>query len=456
LDLAQTNLNCSLMNLLKNPKVLLFLISLMLFAFTTYRAIKLSMTHDESSTYINYHDKNVFDCFHSEACWGSANNHLLNTFLMQQSLNVFGTKEWTIRLPNLLAHLIYLVFSALLVLSITRKTLLVLVGFSLLNFNPYFLDFFSLARGYGLSMAFIMASLYWLNLFLKKQKPGIIAGIFISAFLAVMSNFTALNFYASLWIGFFALSLFIFYNEKNISFRKVIVWQLWPLFIALISAALLWKPLKFLMEKDEFKWGVDNILDTFLTLTQDSLYGQKYLSGQTTSVFLAISGILILCAFAVIFINFYKKQTHKDSKIFVATGVIFCSIILIMLLQNLLLDSKFFINRKSLVFIPIAGLLIFLALNSWQEKIPKTIKWVAILLLLFNGYHLGRASNFESCREWGYDAKTKEMLLYLKENYEKEDEKIKLGVNWFFHPTTYFYKETLDLDFFPVFANGTP
>jgi len=24
------------------------------------------------------------------------------------------------------------------------------------------------------------------------------------------------------------------------------------------------------------------------------------------------------------------------------------------------------------------------------------------------------------------------------------------GVNWFFHPTTYFYKETLDLDFFEL------
>ena len=152
-------------------------------SYTSYRAANLSMTCDESSTYLNYHDTNVFTCFSSKDCWGNANNHLLNTFLFQQSVKIFGVNELGMRAPNLLGHIIYLLFSFLLVLSLTRNRLLIVTGFVLLNVNPYLLDFFSLARGYGLNLGFEMAGLYFLVRYVKSREYWSLALCFFSLFL---------------------------------------------------------------------------------------------------------------------------------------------------------------------------------------------------------------------------------------------------------------------------------
>ena len=73
-------------------------------------------------------------------------------------------------------------------------------GFILLNTNPFVLDFFSLARGYGLAGGLMMASLYCLMRYMQSPKnTGLwLALCYISAGLAAMANFTWLNYMLSM------------------------------------------------------------------------------------------------------------------------------------------------------------------------------------------------------------------------------------------------------------------
>src|SRR5215510_4107708 len=164
-----------------------------LFGYSMIRAIRLSFTHDEGLTYTILLD---------DPSWrGSANDHPLNTRTMRWVSHWLGDQEWALRLPNVIAHALYLISGMLLLLKF-KHWAVVLLGFALLNLNPFLLDFFSLARGYGLATALTLLSL-WL---LKEawDRMGTSSGrafIFLSlgfGALATSANIAWINFYAAM------------------------------------------------------------------------------------------------------------------------------------------------------------------------------------------------------------------------------------------------------------------
>src|ERR1051326_1907428 len=165
----------------------------LLFCYTAFRACTLSFSWDESYSYLEFvrhhwwlpHEFNTM----------AANDHLLNTWLMKICASLFGIYELSLRLPNLAAHLLYLFFSAKIAMQM-GKNFLPILTFILLNFNPYLLDFFSAARGYGLSMGLMMASLYFIFSFANGDKKifPLFGAVFFSA-LAALANLTLLPFF---------------------------------------------------------------------------------------------------------------------------------------------------------------------------------------------------------------------------------------------------------------------
>lgn len=107
------------------------------------------ITYDEAQTYLNY----VYvDNFYN---FGIANNHPLNTFLITLSTKI-SPSVFFIRLPNLVFGFIYLYLSY----KISLQYKFSFTVFIILTFNIYLIDFFSLARGYGLSASLIMLGIY--------------------------------------------------------------------------------------------------------------------------------------------------------------------------------------------------------------------------------------------------------------------------------------------------------
>lgn len=192
-------------------------LSLFLCGYEAARAARLAFTYDEATTYLNSIAPGLLSCFRFD----SANNHLLNSLLAGLSSLLGGTSEFVLRLPNLLAFPVYLVFAFLILDRFVKKKLIVAAGFVLLAANPYVLDFFSLCRGYGLSLAFLMASLYFLFSFLKRaarDESGLYRPLRYSlaaASLAVLANFTLLDVYLGLWTF-----VFCFFVVLNIRARR--------------------------------------------------------------------------------------------------------------------------------------------------------------------------------------------------------------------------------------------
>lgn len=189
--------------------------SLAFLIYVIVRAVRVPITIDEAATYLNYVSSDILAIFRFD----STNNHFLNTLLTKICWALGGPSEFALRLPNLMAYVVFLFFSFRILDRFAKDKIIAISGFFLLNLNPYVLDFFSLSRGYGLSLAFLMAALFFFFSFLDRTiegRPGQYRQLNLSlaaASLAVLSNFSLLNVYVSLVA--FAFGFFIVLNFKN-------------------------------------------------------------------------------------------------------------------------------------------------------------------------------------------------------------------------------------------------
>jgi hypothetical protein len=139
-------------NSLKNSTLIIkFLIIISLFIYIVIKANTLSFTHDEGFTY---------DIIKRYEGINTANHHILNTALMKNSSSFLGNNEFSYRLPNVLSFLLF-GFGFLLIFKQLKNVFLGIIVFSIIFFNPFLIDFFSLARGYGLSFGFMVLSLFF-------------------------------------------------------------------------------------------------------------------------------------------------------------------------------------------------------------------------------------------------------------------------------------------------------
>src|ERR1041384_8080773 len=85
----------------------LLLPAIFLFIYIIIRAKVISLTWDEANTFWEY--VRTPHWFTQDFNYMSANNHLLNTWLMKFSVGLFGESEFALRLPNVLAGGVFLV-----------------------------------------------------------------------------------------------------------------------------------------------------------------------------------------------------------------------------------------------------------------------------------------------------------------------------------------------------------
>ena len=420
-----------------------------LIIYTSSRAHLLSMTCDEASTFFSHVPRSVWTCFFSESCWSDANNHLLNTWLMQISISAFGVSEWSLRLPNLFGHLLYLLFSILLVRRCSKNLWIALAGFCLLNLNPYLLEFFSLARGYGLGIGWMMMSIYFLLRWVERGKLKLQMYCYGAAVLAVLSNFVFLNYWASLSAVFLLFGLFSFLEQKasDGKERKKRLTQniLWTSSTALLLFILLKNPIHFLRSKGEFVYGKDSFVESYEEMVKLSLMAQGYFNPYTTKVFMGVA--LILLSTSVFFgLRFlWIKNKNIFVKIHFATTLLLLVVLCGLMVQFHFLGIKYLEGRKAIMLISLFGLNVYTLLETWNREFGKKgIIGFAILITAFSVNHFYRTFDLKESVEWSYDAYTKDMIRYVEANAEPH-QKVKLGVFWKFAPASEFYHTHLSV-----------
>ena len=410
-----------------------------------YKASTTSFTHDESYTYTHYVHQGFMDIVSYKTPY--TNNHILNTVLMKYCELLFGSSELSLRLPNILAFILYSIFIILLLYKYIPK--LMFPFYLLMVLNPHLLDFFALARGYGLSFAFLLMSLYYLSLYFTSKQNKHLILFNVGAFLSVMSNFSLLNYYVAALIVYNIVSYIVlkidstsnnyhFYKQNKINIVSVI-----------LSGMVLYEPLRRISKMSLLDFGGKNgfMEDTVGTAIYSFFY-EMYVTPFLETMF----KIFIVSVVALTLIIILKAIVQRNITLFnahislVLINLILIAIVAITIAQHLILGNDYYIHRFALFFYPIF-ILNFIFLLNYFFQLSKTtsvsISYLCASLALFNIYINHNTAFY---KDWKIDSDVKSMMQNLVLEHEKYPNKnIRLGINWLFEPGVNFYRYTWDL-----------
>jgi len=407
--------------------------SLLLTGYVGARAYLLSFTHDEALSFMIIKG----DAYLSK----TANHHIFNSLMMSVCSYVFGDSEWSLRLPNIIALMIYMI-SCFLMLRRLGHPVLTVCGFLLLTVNPFMLDFFNLARGYGLSLAFMAANLYCL-MEMSNGKSGESMRWFAYFFgsLAVLSNFTLLNYY----IAFILADMLLQYHQGK---PNIISNILLICVNVLLFAYIL--PFAFMLKRDgELYYGGTGFWEgAFKTLIQDSFYFQNY--GEMIIGCIAAILISTLYLSAVLSVRSWVKL-----KIISPLSVLFLIVILTLLApvaQNILFKTLYPKSRTALAYYPLFLLLLIFSCTELLPLLKAYGRRVVLSVMIFFSavlcLHFLQTANLRYTHTWIYDTNTEDMMNALIREHGNADKQKKVGVgtNTLFWPAMNYYRITKGLE----------
>lgn len=421
---------------------------ILLLSYTAFRSATLSFTHDESYTFIKYINFSVWEIITYKINPVIANNHILNTLCMKWQSFMFGNSEFSLRLHSWIAHVFYLIFSYLILKETKSKTIIV-CGFILLNFNPYLLDYFSLARGYALSISLMLISIYCFMQYYIYYKNKYVYISLLASFLAVLANFVMISFSLSLILAFGFLFLKRKTSLKDLAQKNI------PVFITIIGLFLIYTgPIKILADNNQLNFESDstNGFDTVISSVVCYLYTSPYFE-HLLIYFRVLTAFTSFCFLCVIYLQYKSKNIPALSYV-----SIFLLVILVFnFLQHLIFGSSYFRERFALFLVPLFFITFLNVILFFKIKHKYLAVFGNLLIVVTTACSISVSAssmNLDYTSTWRYDCDTKIMLEELSQ-HKIENHKIKLGITWLFEPTINFYRETKQYNWLePVNRDG--
>jgi hypothetical protein len=407
---------------------------LALAAYVAIRAWSLSFTHDESLTYILYVHEPFSSILLSRET--DANNHPLNTLAMKLADHVFGPSEMALRWSSVVAFVVYVVAMAVLLRRVERRSIRVL-GLSLAIANPYVLDFFSIARGYGLALALVAASALFTLAFVERPTVAAALAAVVCAAFAVMANFATLTFFLAVLLAI-VLGLVV---PRRAGERTVALGQLGAAVIlpAIGVALLAGVPLRRLRSEGELYFGGDEGFwqDTVRSLVSSTLYRRGSDTLDVTFVVLVAMLVSVGAVAAMLAIRRRSLPLHATAFILLAVPAI------VSVALHVVVDSLFLIERTAVFFVPLFAIWLALAADALARH-PRYTAGVtagAVVIVTAACINLASAANVSYVLDWRYDSTTEQVITQLA-GPRGDPRTIDLGVSYLFQPTAIFYRET--------------
>lgn len=435
------------------------------FLYTAIRAILISISHDEALTFLIHAQGSLGNIFAFRLPY-QINNHLLHTLLVKFCLNIFGAFEPVMRIPALAGHLLYLSGVFLILRKISRGAIF-FAGSLLLSTNPYLLDYFSCARGYGLGLGFAILGLYFLIQDFEGFRQNFrgydaLTGSMFLAF-AALSNLTYLNVYVTL-AGLAIISdvWMIGERRRRETLQKkpfTILFQrsLLPWFPSLIMLAILYtKPIILLRRVDQLCYGGSNglWLNTIPSLVESTQYGISYMGMDVILWGRRIVALIILSACAVMGIKIITRKLERNKdELFIYFFALLILSGLCITTQHILLNTLYVIHRTAIYFIPIFYFFVIVFWSSVREagnsffRRSADILFSAFILILF--IHFVHCANFHYFSDWKYDAGTKKMMTLLKSELEQrgtDKGEYSIGNTWLYEPGINYYRACFKIE----------
>jgi len=400
-------------------------------SFSSYvliRAIYVGATIDEITTIQGAQNLSYLDILSN--AYPTANNHIINTILIK-ALFSLGTDSLLIaRLPNALSFILYAYFSY----KISSKYLSLVVGvgcFTLLMCNPFLLDFFSLTRGYGLSLSFMMGSLYFgTEYFNFASRPNLIKSL-LFANLSVLSIFSMIYF----WLGLVSALILASLLRKDFAALKKSISCSFLVGSGLLAAISI--SIFRLVKADALAYGGRSSFynDTLISLTRYSLYSFDI----TPFVYLSLNLSLFLLLFSALFSYYLKTTWDTPTSLFLGTTIL--SIALIVLAHHLA-GVRYPLSRVGLFLYPLFILSLCFCLNNFKRNLKTPT--ITLLLTPFVLNFISNA-NFYKTSIWSFDAHTEAILQQVNERGKLEGRVVNFActpviyssVNYYIKKNTY-------------------
>ena len=171
-------------------KLLVRIFFLFLLIYLVFRAFFLSPYCDEISTLFEYIESKRF--IESTLKESSANNHLLNTLFGKLFYFIFGDHFFFLRVPNILAFILYF-FSIKFIVKRIIAIKYQFLTFISLNTVLWIFEYFGYLRGYGLALGFLFCAISFLLTWLESKSILKLFYTFLFIWLAVFSNLSFFN-----------------------------------------------------------------------------------------------------------------------------------------------------------------------------------------------------------------------------------------------------------------------
>jgi len=387
-----------------------------------------SMTIDEAFTYNLYLSKNL----HVILTHFDANNHVLFTLLAKAAVSLLGKAEWVVRLPTILAGLLYLVVACKLCRLLLGCGWLFLLGLGAMSLNPYLLDFLSAARGYGLAIALLMLAIYFLLLYLDSTGEQFLPRVGVTLGLSVAANLNMIFPAAAIVLAAWVLA-------------RTRIWTMVSklgLPMLIVAFCILVVPLSH-ATRGQFYAGNDSISGTAVSLTALSVWHPRSTSEMDHYITVPVAmWIGWLVAILVIAVLRHSVQTRF-------LGLSFGINILLLIGGHYALGLKYPDFRTAVYFIPLFTLLILAFLKTLDK-----LRWLqlvcALPLLALVALYVAEW-NVSVYGEWPFDSSSRNVGKLLRERRPK-----RVYASWELVEALNYYRDRYNLTEFPPLSSANP
>ncbi len=403
------------------------------------KAYSSSFTHDESFSYLHYISQSFMDILSYKDSY--TNNHILNSLLMKYSEMVFGTSEFTLRLPNILLFIVYSIYSFLL---LKNNHILITISFIvLLITNSSITNFFGLARGYGLSIGFMMMAIYYLIKSLDCENKKYLVSFHLASLLATLSNSTLLNFYLASVATFWGIRMIESYYLKQKPFyffkNNVTNWLM-----SLFSLIVLYEPIRRLLTFNVLDFGgkASFIDDTFHFIVA-CLFEGLSISETEFIILMCLIGLMLFFIFGLIITMIIQKQLifFQKHKALIVVHFLLLIISVASIIQHSIFKTDYLMGRFGLFLLPLVVLNVAFLSQYLIAKFNNNGLLISIVVIaLFSSYRFYSSYSITSNAEWAYDANTKNAMKLLALEYPETSDSISIGVTWQLEPASNFYR----------------
>lgn len=398
-------------------------------AFLVYlilRAAWIPITHDEAATCLNHVPRTAWDIL-TYAKDPVPNNHILNTLGIKLFAGLFGMGHFTARIPSLLGGLIYVLAAIGLCHAMSRNAWVRFFGLVVLLGNPFVDEFFALARGYGLAVGLMLGAIWATWRYLENSRENYLKGSLLFGLLAVMANFTLLNFFAPLWV----LLIWISVSRRK---EQPVLWKPLAMYPVVLAALCYW-PLTRIGSTDQLRfWGESGFYkETLKELVKSSIRNSPYLDDHTVPVLSVLAAAFAIGGWAVAIIR-WQRQSWKFNT---SDPLTFASFLLAgtfatNMLQFFMLHTPFLNARTSIFFYPLFALQLFAAAVLLEQKWGGRGWLIMAPVGLFALVNFNRCADVSSTSEWWFDKANFQVLDYIRARYEAEGrtEPFTLDTQW--------------------------